>query len=235
MATLRVFSGGAPQQIFKRLTPQFERQTGNDIDYVFAVMSALREKVAAGETADILVMPTNILDSYEKEGVVRGRGRAILGLVAINAVVRNGAPKPDLSTPEKVKQAILNARAITHATPGETPSGTHMGKLIETLGIAEAMKGKIIHCSALRGGVQLVASGEAEIGFYPKSEVIGAEGLVVAGALPAAIQLTTIYGAAVTSKSAAPEAGTKFIAFMADPNQRAVWTQGGFDPPPSSA
>jgi len=231
MATIRVMSGGAPKEIFLQLTPQFERQSGHKVEYIFAVMSALRERLAAGEKADVLVMPTNLLDGYQQSSVVRAQGRAVLGLVGIDAVVRSGAPKPDLSTTEKVKQTILNSRAITHAMPGETPSGTHMGKLIETLGIADAMKGKIFHRSALRGGVELVASGEAEIGFYPKSEVVNTEGLSVAGPLPTAIQLTTIYGAAVTTATATPEAGAAFIAFMADPAHRAVWTHGGFDPP----
>jgi len=231
MVTLRVFSGGAPKEIFLQLTPQFERETGHKVDYVFAVMSALRDKLAAGELADVLVMPTNILDDYQKSGAVQAQGRAILGLVSVNAVVRTGARKPDLSTPDKVKQSILGSRTIVHATPGATPSGTHMGKLIDQFGIADAMKGRIIHRPALEGGVQLVASGEAEIGFYPKSEVINTDGLSVAGPLPAAIQLTTIYGAAVTAKSAAPEAGQAFIAFMTDGQVSGVWNDGGFDPP----
>jgi molybdate transport system substrate-binding protein len=232
MATIRVMSGGAPKEIFGQLTPEFEKQSGHKVDYIYAVMSELRDRLAAGEKVDVLVMPTNLLDGYQKDGAVRAQGRAILGLVSVNAVVRAGAPKPDLSTPDKVKQAMLNSRAITHATPGATPSGTHMGKLIEQLGIADAMKGKIIHRPALAGGVQLVASGEAEIGFYPKSEVINTEGLQVAGPLPPEIQLTTIYGAGVTTASAAPDAGEAFIAFMRDPKHRAVWTHGGFDPPP---
>ena len=231
MATLRVFSGGAPKEIFSKLTPRFESQSGHKVDYVFAVMSALREKLAAGEAADVLVMPTNILDAYQEDGAVRAQARAVLGLVPINAVVRAGAPRPDLSTVDKVKQAILAARAITHATPGETPSGTHMGKLIETLGLADAMKGKIVHRSALRGGIELVASGEAELGFYPKSEVLDPR-LSLAGPLPDAIQLTTIYGAAVAAKSAAPDAAAAFIAFMSDARDRATWAEGGFDPPP---
>ena len=233
MATLRIMSGGAPKEIFLQLTPRFERKSGHKIEFIFAVMSALRDKLAAGEKADVLVMPTNILDEYQKGDVVQAQGRAILGLVSINAVVRTGAPKPDLSTPDKVRQTILNSRAIVHATPGATPSGTHMGKLIETLGIVDAMKGKIIHRPALEGGVQLVASGEADIGFYPKSEVINTDGLSVVGPLPAAIQLTTIYGAAVTAGSAAPDAGAAFIAFMTDPAHRAAWTHAGFDPPGS--
>ena len=231
MATLRVMSGGAPKEIFRQLTPQFEKQSGHRVDYVFAVMSALRDRLAAGEKVDVLVMPTNILDGYQKDKTVRAEGRAVLGLVSINAVVRAGAKNPDLSTPEKVKQAMLGSRAITHATPGATPSGTHMGKLVEQLGIADVMKGKIIHRPALEGGVQLVASGEAEIGFYPKSEVVNSDGLTVVGPLPASVQLTTIYGAAVTAASTAPDAGRAFIAFMTDPAHRAAWAHAGFDPP----
>jgi molybdate transport system substrate-binding protein len=231
MTAIKVMSGGAPKEIFLHLTPQFERQSGHKIEYVFAVMSALRDRLAGGENADVLVMPTNILDGYQKDGVIKAQDRAILGLVSINAVIRTGAPKPDLSTPDKVKQAILNSRVITHATPGATPSGTHMGKLIEQIGIADAMKGRVIHRPALEGGVQLVASGEAEIGFYPKSEVVNTAGLTVVGPLPAAIQLTTIYGAAVTSASATPDASAAFIAFMSNPAHRAAWMQAGFDPP----
>ena len=232
MATIRIMSGGAPKEIFLQLTPQFERKSGHKVEFVFAVMSALREKIAGGEKADVLVMPTNILDDYQKSGIVQARARAILGLVSINAVVRTGAPKPDLSTPDSVKQAILKSRAVTHATPGATPSGTHMGKLIEQMGIAAAMKDKVIHRPALEGGVQLVASGEAEIGFYPKSEVINTDGLTVVGPLPAGIQLTTIYGAAVTAASAAPDAAVGFISFMTDPVHRAAWATAGFDPAP---
>jgi len=230
MATIRVFSGGAPKEIFLNLTPQFEKASGHKIDYVFAVMSALKDKLAAGEKADVLVMPTNILDGYQKDGKVAADKRSVLGLVSINAVVKKGTPKPDLSTQETTKAAILNARSIAHASPGATPSGTHMGQLIDKLGIADQMKGKIIHRPALEGGVQLVASGEAEIGFYPKSEVM-ADGLDIAGPLPGAIQLTTIYGAGVTTASTVPDAGAAFIAFMTDPANRPVWTRGGFDPP----
>ena len=230
MATIKVLSGGAPKEVFVQLAPAFERASGHKMDFSFAVLSLLRDRLAAGETADLLVMPTNILDSYETSGVARAAHRALLGLVSVNAVVRTGAPLPDLSTPDTVKQAMLHSRAIAMATPGATPSGTHMAKVIEQLGIAEAMTGKIIHRPALEGGVQLVASGEAEIGFYPKSEVINIDGLTLAGPLPAAIQLTTIYGAAVTTASASPEAAAAFIAFVANPDQRAVWTHAGFDP-----
>ena len=231
MATIKVMSGGAPKEVFAVLTPAFEAISGHTVACSFAVMRALGERIAKGEAADVLVMPTDILDGYETSGVVRAQGRGVLGLVSVNAVVRSGAPKPDLSSVAAVKQAMLAARAVVFATPGATPSGTHMGKLVETLGIAGAMAGKTVHRPALEGGVQLVQSGEAELGFYPKSEVINTDGLALVGPLPREIGLTTIYGAAVTAASATPEAGEAFIAFMRDPAHRAVWAHGGFDAP----
>lgn len=231
MTSIKVLSGGAPKEVFLRLTPLFERQSGHKVEFSFAVLSALRERIAGGEKADVLVMPTNILDDYEQKGVALAQHRAVLGLVSINAVVRTGAAMPDLSTPDKVKQAMLNSRAVAMATPGATPSGTHMGKLIEQLGILNEMKNKIIHRPALEGGVQLIAGGEANIGFYPKSEVINTDGLTLAGPLPAKIQLTTIYGAAVTTASAAPDTAGSLIAFFTKPENRAAWTHAGFDPP----
>lgn len=231
MAHIRIMSGGAPKEVFSQLAPRFERQSGHRVEFVYAVMSALRDKIAAGDKADIFVMPTNILDGYQKDGQVRVQGRAILGLVGVNAVVRSGSVSPDLSTPDKVREALLASRSVTFATPGATPSGTHMGTLIEQFGIADRMAGKIIHRPALEGGVELVASGQADIGFYPKSEVINIEGLSIAGPLPPAIQLTTIYGAAVTAASAAPDAAAAYISFVCDAGNRAVWAHGGFDPP----
>jgi molybdate transport system substrate-binding protein len=103
--------------------------------------------------------------------------------------------------------------------------------MLDRLGIADAMKPKLIHRPALEGGVELVERGEADLGFYPKSEVIGFAGLTVAAPLPAEVQLITIYGAAVTTMGKAPEAAAAFIAFMTDPRHRAAWSAGGFDPP----
>ena len=231
MATIGVMSGGAPKEVFTLLTPQYEKQSGHTIAFSYAVMTAIKEKLAAGEMPDILVMPVPLLDGLMNEGKVRAQGRATLGLVGISVVVREGAPKLDISTPEKFRQTLLDARAVVHATPGATPSGTHMGKLIEQLAIAAAMKSKIIHRPALDGGVQLVATGEADLGIYPTSEIVNIAGLAVAGPLPAALQLTIVYGAAVTTASAAAEPAMQFLKYLTDPTHRAQWAKAGFQPP----
>jgi molybdate transport system substrate-binding protein len=229
MAGILVFSGGAPKIVFNELTPEFERTQGHNVSYVFAVTKVLDDRLVV-EKPDVLVLPTNVLDDYQKKGVVRAEHRGVLGLLGINAVVRKGAPLPDLSSVERLKAALLGSRKVAMATPGVTPSGTHMGKMLEQLGIADAMKSKLIHRPALEGGVELVERGEADLGFYPKSEVIGFAGLTVAAPLPTEVQLTTIYGAAVTTIGKSPDAAAAFIAFMTDPRHLAAWSAGGFDP-----
>ncbi|HET9686883.1 MAG TPA: molybdate ABC transporter substrate-binding protein, partial [Pseudolabrys sp.] len=228
---IKVMSGGAPKEVFAQLTPIFEQQTGNKVVFVYDVLTALREKIAAGEKADVLVMPVPMLDGYIKDGKLRANSESTFGTVGISVVVKQGAPQPDISTKEKFREAMLSARSIVHATPGKTPSGTHMGKVMEQLGIADAVAKKVVHRPALEGGVQLVAEGQADIGIYPASEVANVKGVTIVGSLPAGIELNIVYGGAATADSAAGEAAAAFVKFMAAPENRSVWKHAGFDPP----
>jgi molybdate transport system substrate-binding protein len=220
---IHVISGGAPKEVFALLAPKFEQRTGNKVEFTYAVITELREKLGAGGTADVLVLPTSVLDSLARDGKVRADSRATFGTVGISVVVKEGAPRPDISSKEKFRDAMLAARSVVHATPGKTPSGTHMGKVMEQLKIADAMAKKVILKPALDGGVQLVAAGQAEIGIYPASEVAGVKGLT--------INLEIVYGAAATTDSAAPNAASAFVKFMTAAENRPVWTKGGFEPP----
>ena len=230
-AEIHVMSGGAPKEVFARLTPKFEAQTGNKVKFTYAVITALREKLAAGEKADVLILPVPVLDGLAKENKVHSDARATFGNLGISVVVKEGAPKPDISTKEKLKAALLAAKSVVHATPGQTPSGNHMAKVIEQLGIGDAMAKKTIHKPALAGGVQLVASGEAEMGIYPASEVAGVKGISIVGPLPAGTDLTIVYGGAASADAAAPDAAAAFVKFMAAPENRGAWKDAGFDPP----
>lgn len=224
---LRVFSGGATQGVFAVLTPKFEAQRGQKVSYVFEVTAALDARLAAGEKADVLVLPVPLLENYAKAGKARAETLATFGIVGVSVAVKLGANKPDISTKEKFREAMLAARSIVHATPGKTPSGTHLGKVMQELGIAETIAGKTIHRPALDGGVELIANGEAEIGIYPASEVAMVKGLSVVGPLPAGIDLNIVYGGAATPGSAN---GPAFVTFMAAPEHHAVWRQAGFTP-----
>lgn len=229
-AEISVMSGGAPKDVLAVLTPQFEQQTGNSVKYSFAVISALRQRLDAGEKVDMVLLPVPVIEAYVKAGKLRADGWAPLGNVGIMVIVKQGAPVPDISTPESFRKALLAAREVVHATPGATPSGSHMAKVIEQLGIADAVGSKVVHRPALDGGVELVAKGEAEIGMYPASEVAHVSGVTLVGPLPAELQLNILYGAGVMTDNASPEPALAFVKFLADPANRIHWKEAGFDP-----
>jgi molybdate transport system substrate-binding protein len=232
-ADLRVMSGGAPQEVLAALTPEFENRTGHRVTFSFAVITTLEQRLASGERTDVVLMPVPVIDKLVHAGSLRAENRATLGVLGISVIVRQGAAKPDISTPDRLRQALLKARSVVHATPTATPSGAHMARVLEQLGIAEQMQSKVIHRPALAGGADLVARGEAELGLYPTSEVVHVPGVAIVGPLPPALQLKIVYGAAIARDSAAPEAAAAFIGLLSAPDKRQVWLQAGFEPPGS--
>jgi molybdate transport system substrate-binding protein len=229
-ADIKIMSGGAPQQVLAVLTPEFEKQTGNHVQYKFEVLAALQKRLEAGETPDMVLMPVQMIDGYVKSGKMRADGRASLGRLGIIVVVKQGAPKPDISTVESFRKTLLDARSVGFSTP-MTPSGVHLGKVIQELGIADALQNKLTRRAALDGGIELIAKGEVDIGIYPASEVAAVKGLSSVGPLPATLRSDSIYAAAVTTDSAAPSQALAFIKFLADPANRKHWQDAGFDPP----
>jgi molybdate transport system substrate-binding protein len=231
MTDIKVYSGGAPKEALVVLTPQFEQRTGHKVHFTYAVISELQKKLAAGDNPDMVFMPTPAIDALVKAGTLRAQPRAVLGSVGIGVIVRAGAPRPDISTPENFKTALLNARAIVHANPNATPSGAHLAKVTQELGIDAELQSKLTYSNALDGGVERIAKGEAEMGIYPVSEVIAVKSVALVGLLPPALQSLIVYGAAVLTASAAPEPAGAFIAFLTDTSHRSVWTDAGFEPP----
>jgi molybdate transport system substrate-binding protein len=231
-ADIHVMSGGAPKEVLAVLTPRFEQQTGHKVRFSYIVISAMQQKLAAGEKPDMVLMPAPALEAQAKAGIVRDAPRANLGIVRVGVVVREGAPKPDVSTLDGFKQAVLAAKSVVHANPAATPSGAHLAKTWEQLGIADAVKGKAIHRNALDGGVAAITKGEAELGLYPVSEIIHEKGVALAGLIPAEVQLNTVYAAGVLAANAAPDPALAFVKFLTDPSNAQHWKDGGFEPAP---
>jgi len=229
-ADIHVMTGGAPKEVLGVLTPMFEQQTGHKVHFTYIVISALQQKLAAGEKPDMVLMPVPAIDARVKDGILRGDARAALGTVNVGLIVRAGAAKPDIATLEAFKRAMLAATSVVHSNPAATPSGAHLGKIWEQLGIADAMKGKLTFRNALDGGAESVRSGQAEIGLYPLSEVIHETGVTVVGLIPPEVQLDTVYGAAVHAANPAPEPAAAFVRFLADPSNAQHWKEGGFAP-----
>ncbi|MEA2861471.1 MAG: molybdate transport system substrate-binding protein [Methylobacteriaceae bacterium] len=229
-AEINIMSGGAPKEALAILIPQFEKLTGHHIKMNYAVISALQQKLAAGETPDMVLLPTSAIADLAKAGTLKSEGSAPFGTIEVVAVVRNGAPRPDISTTDAFRSALLTAGSIVYSPP-TTPSGAHMARLAERLGLADAIKEKVTYRAALDGGVQIVADGKAEIGIYQSSEVVHVKGVTGLGPLPDALQLKLVYGAAVTAANANPEPALAFIKFLTEAQNKKVWKGAGFDPP----
>jgi molybdate transport system substrate-binding protein len=229
-ADIRVMSGGAPKEVLAVLTPQFEKQTGHTLHFTYIVISAIQQKLDAGERPDLVLMPVPAIEARVKNGSFRDDARAALGTVRVGLVVREGAKAPDISSLDAFKAAMLAARSVVHANPAATPSGGHLVKVWEQLDIADAMKGKLVFRNALDGGVAAIVKGEAEIGLYPVSEIIHEKGVTAAGLIPAQVQLSTVYGAAVLATNPAPDPAIAFVKFLSDPSHAKHWKDGGFEP-----
>ncbi len=228
MASITSIAGGAPRPVFDRLGPVFERRSGHRLNALYDTMSGIAARVTAREALDVLVMPLNLLDAYIADGTVKAASRAALADVALAVAVKAGVPVPDVSTPAALRRALMAARAVVHAPPGATPSGAQSDKAIAALGLRDSVR--VTHRAGLAGGVGLIADGEADIGIFPKSEIVNVAGVALAGTLPDELQLVIRYGAGVTAASRAPDAAAAFIALLAAAENRAVWSACGFDP-----
>jgi molybdate transport system substrate-binding protein len=228
-AEITIMSGGAPKEALAILIPQFEKLTGHHIKVTYAVIAALQQKLAAGEIPDMVLLPTSAIAELARAGTLKSEGSAPFGTIQVVVVVRDGAPRPDISTPQAFRSALLGAHSIVYSPP-TTPSGAHMARLVEQLGIAAAIKQKVTYRPALDGGVQVVATGAAEMGIYQSSEVAHVKGVAEIGPLPDALQLKLVYGGAVTAANPDSEPAIAFIKFLADAQKKKVWKEAGFDP-----
>jgi molybdate transport system substrate-binding protein len=227
-ADIRVFSGGGPQDALRHLAPEFERATGHRVEFTFQLVTEIQRKLAAGEKADVILLPVPLIAATEKTVPLRTEGRSVLARVGIGVIVRQGTTPPDISTAEAVRKMLVNARAIAWSDPS-TPVGGHLDRAIAQLGIADEVRPKLIIKSAIDGGAELVAKGEADCGFYLISEVQTAKGITLVGLLPPPLQSFVVYGTAIPTYNATPEAALAFVKFISDPTKGERWKAAGFE------
>ena len=227
--TITSIAGGAPKPVFDKLGPIYEKRTGNKLNALYDSMSGIAARVAKGEALDVLLMPMAAIESYIKQGVVQGACTPLAN-IGLAVGVTAGIPVPDVSTPDALRAALLAARGVVHAPPSATPSGAQSDKVVKTLGLADTLAGRVSHKVGLAGGLAMIASGEATLGIFPKSEIVSVPGITLAGPLPPSLQLTITYGAGVTAASKAAGQAAEFVRFLIEPESRKVWTACGFDP-----
>ena len=231
-AEVRVMISGGLTAAFKALVPVFEKQTGNKVDIAFGpsmgtTTNAIPVRLDRGEPADVLIMVGYALDDLVKQGRVMADSKVDLVKSPIGIAVKSGEPKPDISSADAVKRALLQAKTVAYS---DSASGVYVStEMFAKLGIADAMKNKARMIPATPVG-EIVAKGEAEIGLQQISELKPVPGIDIIGPLPDELQKITVFSAGIAGVSQQPEAGKALIKFLASPAARAEIVNSGMDP-----
>jgi molybdate transport system substrate-binding protein len=236
-AEVRVMISGGLTAAYNALVPEFERLTGNKVITAYGpsmgtTVNAIPVRLARGEPADVLIMVGYALDDLAKQGKVIADSRVELVKSPIGMSVKAGSPKPDISSADAVKRALLAAKSIAYS---DSASGVYVStEMFQKLGIAEQMKDKAKKIPAEPvGGV--VARGDAEIGFQQISEMLPVAGIDIVGQLPPDLQKITVFSAGIATVSKEPDAGRALIKFLASPAASAAIVKSGMEPIPASA
>jgi molybdate transport system substrate-binding protein len=213
------------------LLPPFERTNGYAIHAIYGPSGALIPHLERGETVDILLTDGAAIDGLIKQGKVLP-GRIDFARTGIGICVRKGAPRPDVSTPEAFRHAMLEAKSIGYATPaGGSITGPHIQSVFGRLGIADQMMAKTKFAAGGPNGrvSVLVSSGEAEIGLQQVSELMSNSDVEVIGMLPADLQQTTIYSAGIAAGARDGEGARLLIKALTTPVAAWLFKAKGLD------
>jgi len=215
---VRILSAVGMRQVMLVLGPGYEQVSGNRLSIVYDSGAIIARRVLDGETADLVLLPQAGIDQLAQAGRIVP-DPIPLASSYIGVAVRAGAQKPDISSPTALKRALLDAKVITVPDPAlGGSSGVHLARMFEKLGIAEALKGKLLLSSTpqdestLPGA--LVAAGKADIALHQMQELRAVAGLQVVGSLPKELDETFVFSAAVLKGSAQPAASQALIQFL---------------------
>jgi molybdate transport system substrate-binding protein len=226
-AEIRVISTRATEQLYRELVPQFERVSGHTVTTTFTGTQALQQRIAAGETYDVVIMIDAEIDEYIRSGrIVRG-SRVDIARATIGAGVRAGLPKPDIRTVEALKQALLDAKSIGYSTG---PSGDYVLSMFERLSIADAVRPKLKQAPTTALVASIIASGEADLGFQQANELSHYPGVDYLGPLPPELQETTWRSGGIMTGSRVLEAGRALLEFISSPAAAPIIRKHGLEP-----
>ncbi|HET7165967.1 MAG TPA: molybdate ABC transporter substrate-binding protein [Pseudolabrys sp.] len=230
-AEVKVFSTIGVQAALEELAPKFERASGHKLNITWATAAILVKRVQAGETADLMVLTKQSLDALTKDGKASEGADAAFASSGMAVVVKKGAAKPDISTPDAYKKALLEAKTIAYSDPaaGGT-SGVFFAKTLERMGIAEQMKAKTKHPPPSGNSAVLVANGEADLAIQQAPEVMSVAGIDVIGSPPGDLNNITVYAAGIGAGSQQAEAANALIKFLHTPEAVAVFREKGLKP-----
>jgi molybdate transport system substrate-binding protein len=224
MPEIKVMLSAAFKEAYLELVPAFERATGHKVTSLWVPSVQMMTRLAGGETVDLVILSAAALEDLRGAGIVGDRHD--LARSGIGVAVRTGAPRPDISSGEAVKRAVLAAKSIVYSTG---PSGIYLIGLFRRMGIEGQIQGKIRQVQGEPAG-GVVARGEAELGFQQMSELLPVPGIDIVGPLPPDIQQITVFSAGLHVSAAAPEAARALVRHLKAPAAAPVIRKAGMEP-----
>lgn len=222
---INVLSGAAVEPGLVAAAELFRTRTGNGVRIRFATTPEIRRLIGAGETPDVVIAPDAALDALAKSGRFDGTARVPVGRVGVGVVIRDGAPKPDVSTTDALKRAVLDADCVIY---NRASSGLYVEGLLQRLGLAGPIQAKTRRYTGTDMIEPLIKGEGKEIGFMPVAQILNwrGRGLQLVGPLPADIQSYTSYAAQPASQS---EAGMTFVRFLATAEAKRLFVNAGIE------
>ena len=219
-----VASGGPLPDVLGTLMPMFEKATGNKVKISFKGQPAVAADVKQG-AADLVITNTEVVDELAGSG--DATGKTLLMISKVGIAVKAGAPKPDVSTPDKLKAALLAAKTVGYS---QGASGQHVATVLDKLGVTDAIKPKAVVVQGRPVG-EAIASGEAEIGFQQVAELRPVAGIDAFAELPPALQKAIPYSAALPAKAKDAETARALVSFLRSEPALEVLKRKGMDVP----
>jgi molybdate transport system substrate-binding protein len=227
---IRVMHGGAFTQVMRGVVPGFERATGCKVVPHRDTVGALSKKIEAGEAFDVAVLTPEAIDKFVSSGTIVAGSRTDIARVGVGVVVKEGTPRPDISSVDAFRRMLMTAKSVAYIDPrAGGSSGIYLAGLFERLGVADALKSKavLIHGGAV---AEHVVNGEAEVGVHQISEILPVKGSILVGPLPDEIQNYTTYSAGISTNTKASAAAKALISALASADAAAVIRSKGMEP-----
>ncbi|MFZ4805976.1 MAG: molybdate ABC transporter substrate-binding protein [Hyphomicrobiaceae bacterium] len=226
-AEVKVIAANAVKDGYGELVKSFEAASGHKVVTTWAGTVAATKKVTDGEVYDLVLIGSANIDQLIAAGKLAAGSRVDFAKTGVAMAVRAGLAKPDISTPDAVKAAVLGAKSVAHSAG---PSGAYVAELFKKMGIAETVAGRIKQPSSGAEVAKLVASGDVDLGFAQVSEFLGMPGLVDLGPLPAAIQNYTIYAIGLHAAAPSVDAAKALVKHLTAPAAAPVIKTMGMEP-----
>lgn len=224
-AEVTFLCSNALKSVMEELAPRFEKATGHKLVISFGSTNPLTARIVSGEAFDVTILGEAAIDDLIKQGRLVAATRRIIARSVLGVAIRKGAAKPDISTTEAFKRALLDAKSVGYLHDGLT--GTYLKVLFQRLGIAENIQAK--HKSVR--GAEAAARGEVELGLTQISEVLHEKGVDLVGPLPPEIQNYTNFPAAISAGARQADAARALLDYLSSPDAARTLRANGLEPP----